>query len=413
MTGITSMEDRSRVAGGEPAGLGHLSKTMSEDVGAYREAIARYLGLPSEHVTLFWKGRVALYAILEAMGITSGEVVIPAFTCVVVPNAILYAGARPVYAEIEPVTFHVDLAKLEDRITSRTRALLAQNTFGLAPPMDELREIARRHRLALIEDCAHGFGGSYKGRKNGTLADASFFSTQWNKPFSTGLGGIAVTPDPETAAKLRAIEARCAAPTHREDTMLAFLLRARKTFEKPEYFAVAASAYRLLGRAGLVIGSSDSEEVSGTGRPAGFLKAMSAVQARAGVRQLERLDSYNRHRRSIAAIYDGALAEMGLEPPVALSHAEHTYLKYPIFASNRDRLLQAARPRGIALSNWFCSPIHPVRNGWERWFYEAGSNPVAEDRSSRVVNLPTGPEVTPRYAARVLDFLRTHRHWVT
>jgi dTDP-4-amino-4,6-dideoxygalactose transaminase len=133
---------------------------------------------------------------------------VPAFTCVVVPNAILYAGARPVYGEIEPVTFHLDLARLESRITPRTRAILAQNTFGLAPPVAQLREIASRRGLALIGDCAHGLGGTYRGRKNGTLADASFFSTQWNKPRGSRNRRDAGS---WIAAKLSEIEARGAA----------------------------------------------------------------------------------------------------------------------------------------------------------------------------------------------------------
>ncbi len=383
-----------------------------DDRRAYRQALARYLDLPPEHVTLFWKGRVALYAILEALGIREGEVVVPAFTCVVVPNAILYAGARPVYGEIEPVTFHLDVARLEARITARTRAILAQNTFGLAPPVAELREIAARRGLALIEDCAHGLGGTYRGRKNGTLADASFFSTQWNKPISTGLGGIAVTPDPSIAAKLREIEGRAGAPTRRDEATLAFLLRLRRVFARPEAFAMAARGYRAVSRAGIVLGSSETAEVTGTSRPEGFLKGMSAVQARAGLRELPRLDSYIAHRRSIAQIYDRALAEMGIPTPVEPPDVPHTYLKYPVFARDRGRLLERAAARGIALSDWFCSPIHPVRDGWEKWLYEAGSNPVAEERSRRVVNLPTQPGVTPGYAGRVVDFLRNHADWL-
>jgi dTDP-4-amino-4,6-dideoxygalactose transaminase len=375
----------------------------------FRQAIAEYLDLPAEHVALFWKGRVALYAILEATGITSGEVVLPAFTCVVVPNAILYAGARPVYAEIEPITFHVDLARLEERITPRTKAILAQNTFGLAPPVDELREITRRRGLLLVEDCAHGFGGTYRGRKNGTLADASFFSTQWNKPFSTGLGGIAVTPDPRIASRLREIEARAEAPTGREEASLAALLRLRRILGRPEFFALAATSYRALARAGIVLGSSAPEEVSGTSQPKGFLKAMSPVQARVGLKELHRIDAYNSHRRSIAGIYDRALDDMKLARPHAPPEAGHTFLKYPVFVRDRDRFVRRAAARGIALSDWFCSPIHPVRSGWEKWLYEAGSNPVAEDRSSRVVNLPTQPGVTETYAHRVVKFLRDHR----
>jgi dTDP-4-amino-4,6-dideoxygalactose transaminase len=377
----------------------------SEELDAFRRAIAGYLDLSPDRVTLWWKGRVALYSILEAAGITSGEVVVPAFTCVVVPNAILYAGAKPVYAEIEPETYHLDLGKLESRLTPRTRAILAQNTFGLAPPIDELRDLARRRGLLLIEDCAHGFGGSYRDHKNGTLADASFFSTQWNKPFSTGLGGIAVATDDRIAARLREIEARSESAERREQRVLRFLIQLRKAFPRPETFALAAAGYRALSKAGVVLGSSDPSEVAGTSKPEKFLKAMSAVQARAGRREIDRLDAYNAHRRSIAAIYDEELARMGLARPVAPAHARHTYLKYPIVVGDRDLLLARAAAKGIALSDWFRSPIHPVRDGWERWLYQAGSNPAAEDLARHMVNLPTQPGVTPRYARRVLRFL--------
>ncbi len=386
---------------------------MAGNIERYREEIGRYLGLPPGHVTLFWKGRVALYAILEALGIaTEDEVILPAFTCVVVPNAILYTGARPVYADIEPVTFHLDLAKVETHVTNRTKALLAQNTFGLAPPIDELREIARRRDLFLIEDCAHGFGGAYKGQKNGTLADASFFSTQWNKPFSTGLGGIAVTPSPEIAARLRESEARAERPTLREAANLALLLQAHKAFARPETYSMAIRTYRALSRRGLVVGSSEIEETTGTERPQAFLKTITETQARVGLRELARIDEYNYHRRSIAEIYTRALAEMGVPHPVEPTGAEHTYLKYPLFVKNRDQFIEAAAARGIAVSDWFRSPIHPVMSGWEKWQYLAGSNPIGEEKSARVVNLPTQPGVSPKYAHRVVEFLEAHRGWL-
>ena len=149
--------------------------------------------------------------------------------------------------------------------------------------MDELRAVAARRGLALIEDCAHGFGGTYRGRKNGTIADASFFSTQWNKPFSTGLGGFAVARDPDLAARLREIEARAISPSSRERRLLGLLLRLRAALGRPEAFAFAAAGYRALGRTGLVPGSSDASEVAGTERPEGFLKALTDTQARAGL----------------------------------------------------------------------------------------------------------------------------------
>ena len=128
-------------------------------------------------VFLFWKGRVGLYAILKALDIGPGdEVILPAFTCVVVANAVIYRGATPVYAEIDPKTYNIDPARIEERITEKTKVILAQNTFGLSADLDAIFDVAQAHDLFVIEDCAHGFGGTYKGRLNGTVADAAFFS---------------------------------------------------------------------------------------------------------------------------------------------------------------------------------------------------------------------------------------------
>ena len=172
-----------------------------------KQELAKYLSLDPSYITLFWKGRVALYAILKAIGIKEGdEIILPAFTCVVAVNPVIYLGARPVYVDIDPMTYNMDISRLKRKITKKTRAVLAQNTFGLAPDLDRIFEVANKHNLMVIEDCAHGFGGYYKGRPNGTIADVSFFSTQWNKPFSTGLGGFAVTKNPEIAERLRVME---------------------------------------------------------------------------------------------------------------------------------------------------------------------------------------------------------------
>lgn len=145
-----------------------------------------YLG-PHSSLHFFWKGRVALYVILKALGIGPGdEVIVPAYTCVVVPNAILYTGATPIYADINPTTYCCDAVEIERHITPKTRAIICQNTYGLSWEVDQIADMGKRYGIATIEDCTHGFGGTYKGRHNGSFCDASFFSSQWNKPFSTG-----------------------------------------------------------------------------------------------------------------------------------------------------------------------------------------------------------------------------------
>ena len=139
-----------------------------------------------EHVAFTWKGRVALYAILKALRIGPGdEVVIPAFTCVVVPNAVLYAGATPVYCDIDAATYTPTAETIAPQVTDRTRLIVAQNTFGLSADLNPIMRLAANRGIPVVEDCAHGLGGTYRGRPNGTVADASFFSTQWSKPISS------------------------------------------------------------------------------------------------------------------------------------------------------------------------------------------------------------------------------------
>jgi perosamine synthetase len=110
---------------------------------------------------LFWKGRVALYAILKTLEIKEGdEIILPAFTCVVAVNPIIYLGANPVYVDIDPTTYNIDVSMIERKITEKTRAILAQNTFGLAPDLDMILEVANKYKLMVIEDRAHGFAVS-------------------------------------------------------------------------------------------------------------------------------------------------------------------------------------------------------------------------------------------------------------
>ena len=126
-------------------------------IEGFRAAIATQLDAAPDEVALFAKGRVALYAILRGLGVGPGhEVIVPAFTCVAVPNAILYTGARPVYVDIDPETYTVDPALVQAAITDRTRVILAQNTFGLSADLDRLEAIASEHDLTVVDSVLAG-----------------------------------------------------------------------------------------------------------------------------------------------------------------------------------------------------------------------------------------------------------------
>ena len=113
----------------------------------YKTGLAKRLDASPDDIFLYWKGRVALYALLQAMNVGEGdEVILPAFTCVVVPNAILYLKARPVYVDIDPKTYNIDVEKIEAAITPKTKVLISQNTFGFSSNVEKICEIARQHQ---------------------------------------------------------------------------------------------------------------------------------------------------------------------------------------------------------------------------------------------------------------------------
>ncbi len=157
-------------------------------VGRYENAFASWLGVHRAYA--FWKGRVALYAILKALGVGPGdEVLMPGYTCVMNVNPVKYLGAKPVYVDVEPLTYNIAADSLSARITPRAKVIIAQHTYGYPCDMDAVTKTARRHRLPVIEDCCLALGATYKGRKVGTFGAAAYFSFQWNKPYTSRLGG--------------------------------------------------------------------------------------------------------------------------------------------------------------------------------------------------------------------------------
>jgi perosamine synthetase len=380
----------------------------------FKKAVAEYLGI--ENVFLFWKGRVALYAILKAIDIKEGdEIILPAFTCVVVANPIIYLGAKPVYIDIDPLTLNIDPKKIEEKITKKTKVIIAQNTFGLSSDLDAIFEIAKKYNLFVIEDCAHGFGGTYKGKKNGTISDASFFSSQWNKPFSTGIGGIAVTKNEIIAQKLKEIEAKAVKPNLKEKIMLETLVEIKKRFLKPKIYWFALNTYRKLSQLNLVVGSSQGYEIEKPVEPENFLKGFSDFQAKEGLKYFEkvngklRIDNIIEHRKKIANLYKQMLLELNLEPPYEPSYAEHTYLKFPLFVKNRAEFFALAEKEKIELGDWFISPIHPIINNFELWYYNFGENPIAEFASKHIVNLPTHEDNDEKYLEKIYNFLKKNK----
>lgn len=356
----------------------------------YKSLIAYIVESTPDRVFLYWKGRVALYAILKAMDIRQGdEVIIPAFTCVVVPNAIMYLGAKPVYVDINPDTYNMDISRLEPVITSKTKVIICQNTFGLSSNLEEIIQIAKKYNLFTIEDCTHGFGGQYNGKPNGSYCDAAFYSTQWNKPYSTGIGGFLVVNNASLVERVESLESDKYNASFIDNIILALLIFFRKYFINRYTYYTFVKLYRYLSNKNLIIGSSQGNEISNTKMPSEFFKGISFIQVKTGINRLNYLNELNNQRKHNAKVYTTLINQKGKTAVNEKYFNNHLFLKYPILVSDRKLFFQLAEKEKIMLGDWFFSPLYPVRGNLSPWNFNSKLFPNAIEISKKIVNLPT------------------------
>ena len=379
---------------------------MADAVRQFEEAFARWSGLA--HAFAFWKGRVALYAILRGLGVgRDDEVLLPGYTCVMNVNPIKYVGARPVYVDIEPATFNIDPRLIEAKITPRTRAIIAQHTYGYSCDMEAILALARRRGVAVIEDCCLALGSRYGGRLCGTFGAAGYWSFQWNKPFTTGIGGMAAAADDALAARIRALVAKeLRPPAAKAALMLALERMIYRLFIFPRTTAAATSLFRWLTEKRIVVGSSDSSEFDPTMQE-GFFSAMSAGQARAGLRQMRKLEANLAHRRAMRKVYEDLLRAAGWDVAALPDALDPVLVRYPVRVADKARAVAEAPRHGVELGTWFEIPLHPKETPMERYDYVMGMCPVAERACREVVNLPMHPRAGEATARRSVEFLKT------
>jgi perosamine synthetase len=390
---------RRRIAllGGTTAGadcriaLRHLAEprklVRGPSLAAYERAFADRIEV--HFASSFAAGRIGLYGILRSLGIGAGdEVLLQVPTHIVVPNAIRYTGARPVYVDVDLATYNIDAAQAAERITRRTKAVVLQHTFGIPADLDAILTLADRHGLALIEDCVHALGATYRGRPVGSFGRAAFFSTEETKTISTTMGGMVVTDDPELGRSLRAFQQACAWPTASLTARYLIKLVSYHFLTEPHVHRYSRSIYELVGERHPLPRPTLSEELRGL-RPPRYEQRLGNGQAAVGLRQLTGLEANLAHRRQIAGAYRERLADRGVRGPRIDS--EPAFVRYPVWVEDRAAAERAVSPHAV-LGTWFTSVLEEaLEPGYGE--YEHGSCPRAEAAAKHLVNLPTHPRV--------------------
>ncbi|MDO8601921.1 MAG: DegT/DnrJ/EryC1/StrS aminotransferase family protein [bacterium] len=364
----------------------------------------------------FASGRTALYAILKTLNLPVGsEVLLQAYTCVAVPDPVLWAGLIPVYVDCNR-TLTMESTDLEKKITDKSRVLIIQHTFGQPADMEKLMAIAEKHHIFVIEDCAHALGAISNGKKLGSFGDAAFFSFGRDKVLSSVFGGVVVFNGSmvngqwsEVGRRLSAIHASLAFPSRfwtAQQLMHPLVLTlAKRLYDKA---SIGKIILELAKRLRIISKAVYATEKRG-GHPAFAFWKMPNALATLALLQIEKLERFNQHRREISAWYDGAVSGLsGVTRQERGNGGVGIFLRYAVFHKNAHDLILFARERGIELGDWYTVPIAPIGVDYTTVGYQTGSCPVAEELSRQTFNLPTHIGITLDDAKYIIETLKQY-----
>jgi perosamine synthetase len=338
---------------------GEISGNFGTYLDRFEKDFAAYCGC--KHGIAVTSGTTALHLAVDAAGIGPGdEVLVSASTNIATALGVYHNGAMPVPVDSENVTWNLDLNLIESLITPRTKAIIPVHLFGHPVDMDHLLQIAKRHNILVIEDCAESHGATVRGRMTGSFGGMSCFSFYANKVITTGEGGMVTTNNDAFAERLR-------------------LLR-NLGFTKPRF----------------------RHDV------AGYNFRMTSYQAAMGLAQLEKIDSIIAEKRRVAATYNTLLADVpGLRLPVELNWAKSVYWMYaltvePAFGRTRDELASRLAQTGVETRTFFC-PMNQQPVLRELPGFPADNCPVADQLWQTGLYLPSAPTLSGEQLVFVRD----------
>ncbi|MEQ1907415.1 MAG: DegT/DnrJ/EryC1/StrS family aminotransferase [Vicinamibacterales bacterium] len=320
---------------------------LGRDVRAFEEEFAAYCG--ASCAVAVDSGTSALELALRACGVGAGEadeVILPANTFIATALAVSCAGATPKLVDVDSTTYNIDIDRLREAITPRTKAIVPVHLYGQPADMDPIMAIAKEHGLVVVEDACQAHGARYKGRRVGTIGHAAAFSFYPGKNLGAyGDGGIVVTNDPSIAESVQQL---------------------RNYGQQEKYHHTSI----------------------------GFNRRLDTIQAAVLRVKLRHLDAWNAARRDCAEAYRHRLAGSGVECPVASAQVEHVWHLFVIEVEDRDALQRHLASLGISTGVHYPIPVH-LQTAYRGLGYGPGDFPVTERAAKRILSLPMYAELSP------------------
>jgi dTDP-4-amino-4,6-dideoxygalactose transaminase len=373
----------------------------SDDTLSFEIAFAQLMG--QRHAVFFPYGRTALCFLLEAMGISDKEVICPAYTCVVVPHAIISAGNEPVFVDSHPQSFNMDWSQVEEATCENTAAVIATSIFGHAVDLDSLKAYRQRHpEIIILQDCAHSYKASWKELPVQREGHAAFFGSNVSKIITSIFGGLVTTDDDKLADQLRENrKSQISEISVLRDLILRLYLFAVWVSFQENIYGIT-NAIERLGVLDHFVRYYDEGKID---MPNDYLLGTTPTQARVGQIQCERYAEIVENRRYVAAYYNENLQNVGdlslppLEPGATFSH-------YVPQTSHREAIMKHALREGVQIGQIieYCIPEMPAykdRRGC-RFNYA-----VASRLAKETINLPISLGGSIEKAARVVASLKS------
>lgn len=357
---------------------------------------------PDREVFLFNSARAALFELLKAAGIgENDEVLVQAFTCVAVPNSVVWSKAKPVFVDCDE-TFNIDVKDLEKKITKKTRVLIIQHTFGIPADIKKITTLAKKHNLFVFEDCAHSLGALVNGKKVGSFADAAFFSFGRDKVISSVFGGTAVVKNKMIASNLSNNYNSLVSPNWKWICQQLFHPIAFNFIILPLYNLGVGKWILVQLQSLQILSKAVYPEEKMCKRPVIFPAKFPNALAIFAFNQLKKLEAFNAHRQKIAKMYLRELKNIqGIVLPPKVDGA--IWLRFPILTDKRQELLSFAKQNGILLGDWY-DAVTP-KESLDCIGYVKRSCPKAEEYAQRCVNLPTYPLLPIKDVKRVIQLI--------
>jgi len=328
---------------------------LGPNVSALEEEVAAYHGLP--YAVGVANGTDALLLALRACDIQEGdEVITTPFTFIATAEVVAQLKAKPVFVDICPDTYNLDCSQIAGKISAKTKAIIPVHLFGHPADMDAVMDIARKHHLKVIEDCAQAFGAVYKGRKVGSIGDAGCFSFFPSKNLGGyGDGGMVITKNEDMAGKIRMLRNHGSAKRYYHQDV-------------------------------------------------GYNSRLDEIQAAILRVKLKKIDQFNAARRQNAAFYCEAIDNRRVSLPVVIAGCEHVYHQFTIRSKKRDLVADALQKKEIASAVYYPVPLHR-QDVFLRLYQESEKLPHSELSAQEVLSLPMFPELSREEIRLIADVI--------